>query len=73
MQLRVPVTAIHSRTDGIFDWRRCLQPELPLAENVEVVSSHLGMASNPLALHVVADRLSQPADRWEPYDLLRSA
>ena len=70
--LRVPVTAIYSRSDGIFDWRRCLQPESPLAENVEVFSSHLGMASNPLALHVVADRLSLPPGRWRPFDLARS-
>lgn len=71
--VRVPVTAIHSRSDGIFDWRRCLQPESPLAENVEIVSSHLGMASNPLALHVVADRLAQPPGQWEPFDVARSA
>jgi pimeloyl-ACP methyl ester carboxylesterase len=69
---RVPMTAIYSRSDGIFDWRRCLQPESPIAENVEVFSSHLGMASNPLALHVVADRLSQPPGRWRPFDPVRS-
>ena len=66
-QLDVPVTAIVSRTDGIFDWRRCLQPRSAGAENIEVVSSHLGMASNPLTYHVIADRLGQPGESWRPY------
>jgi hypothetical protein len=65
--LAVPSTAIVSRTDGIFDWRRCLQPGSPRAENVEVPSSHLGMASNPFVYHVVADRLAQAPGTWRPY------
>lgn len=65
--LRVPVTAIISRSDGIFDWRRCVQEAGPLAETVEIPSSHLGMASNPLACHVTADRLSQRPGAWRPY------
>ena len=66
--LRVPVTAIISRSDGVFDWRRCVQEPGPFAETVEIPSSHLGMASHPLACHVVADRLSLPAGEWRPYD-----
>jgi hypothetical protein len=65
--LKVPVTAIISRTDGIFEWRRCIQPRSARAENVEVPSSHLGMATNPFAYHVVADRLGQPRSSWRPY------
>ena len=65
--LPVPVTAVHSRSDGIFDWHRCLQPPSARAENVEIVSSHLGMGLHPAALHVVADRLSQPPGPWAPY------
>lgn len=65
--LRVPVTAVISRSDGIFDWRRCVQKSGPLAETVEIPSSHLGMASHPLACHVTADRLSQPPGAWRPY------
>ena len=63
----MPVTSIVSRTDGIFAWRRCLVPESARSENVEVPSSHLGMASNPFTYHVVADRLGQPAGTWRPY------
>jgi pimeloyl-ACP methyl ester carboxylesterase len=36
-------TAIYSRSDGIVDWRACLDPD---AEQVEVSSSHCGMAVN---------------------------
>jgi len=36
--------ALHSRSDGIVDWRACLDP---CAECVEVGGSHLGMAVNP--------------------------
>ncbi|HOA56843.1 MAG TPA: hypothetical protein PLZ83_00765 [Dermatophilaceae bacterium] len=65
--LPVPTTAIYSRTDGTFDWRRCVQRPGPMTENVEIVSSHLGMATNPMTVHVVADRLGQADGRWRPY------
>jgi hypothetical protein len=65
--LDVPVTSIYSRTDGIFEWHRCIQPRGPRAENVEVPTSHLGMASNPFTFHVLADRLALPEGRWRPY------
>jgi pimeloyl-ACP methyl ester carboxylesterase len=65
--LRVPVTAVVSRTDGIFEGRRCLQPTSPRAENVSVPSSHLGMATNPFTYHVLADRLGLPERGWRPY------
>jgi triacylglycerol lipase len=36
--------AIYSHSDGIVDWRSCLDPH---AECVEVDGSHCGMAVNP--------------------------
>jgi triacylglycerol lipase len=36
--------AVHSRSDGIVDWRACLDPH---ADCVEVEGSHIGMAVNP--------------------------
>lgn len=50
----VPYTSIYSRSDAIIDWRTCLDPA---AEQVEVVSSHTGMATDPAVLRLVADRL----------------
>lgn len=38
-----------------------------MTENVEIVSSHLGMATNPMTVHVVADRLGQAEGHWRPY------
>jgi triacylglycerol lipase len=39
----MPTLAVHSRSDGIVDWRACLDP---YAECVEVDGSHCGMAVN---------------------------
>jgi triacylglycerol lipase len=39
----MPTLAVHSRSDGIVDWRACLDP---YAECVEVNGSHTGMAVN---------------------------
>jgi pimeloyl-ACP methyl ester carboxylesterase len=58
-QLPVQCTAIYSRTDGIVPWRGCVLDEGERTENVEVISSHVGLVSNPLALAAVADRLAQ--------------
>lgn len=40
---QMPTLAVHSRSDGIVDWRACLDP---YAECVEVEGSHCGMAVN---------------------------
>jgi triacylglycerol lipase len=39
----VGYVALYSRTDGVVDWRACLDPA---AEHVEVRASHVGMALN---------------------------
>jgi triacylglycerol lipase len=40
----MPAVAVYSPSDGIVDWRACLDP---YAECVEVDGSHCGMAVNP--------------------------
>ncbi len=66
--LPVPATAIYSRTDGMFDHHQVRQPEgWDRAENIEIPSSHFGMANHPMAIHVIADRLAQPKDGWRPF------
>ena len=62
----VPTTSIYSRSDGIVSWRCSLNDAGPLAENIEVPASHVGMGMNPLALYAVADRLAQPIGQWQP-------
>lgn len=57
----VRYVSIYSRTDGIVDWRSCLDP---YAEHVEVKASHIGMAVNSAVYGAIADALSAwPADR----------
>ena len=43
----VAFTAIYSKRDGIVDWRACLDPA---AEQVEVRTSHCGMAVDPIVM-----------------------
>ena len=63
----VPVTAIHTRSDGILAWQSCLEVEGPGRENIEVRGPHTTMARNPAAWRVIADRLAQPEGAWRPY------
>jgi triacylglycerol lipase len=46
--------SVYSRTDGIVDWRACLDPS---AEHVEVASSHIGMAVNAGVYRAIAEAL----------------
>jgi pimeloyl-ACP methyl ester carboxylesterase len=63
----VPVTAIHTRTDGIVAWQSCFEAEGPLRENIEVAGPHSTMARNPAAWRIIADRLAQAEGSWRPY------
>jgi pimeloyl-ACP methyl ester carboxylesterase len=65
--LPVPSTSVYSRWDGVVDWRACLQEPGPRSENVAVRASHLGMGVDPAVLWVVADRLAQTRDGWQPF------
>ena len=54
----VDFTAIFSRRDGIVDWRACVDP---VARPVEVRSSHVGMAFDPVVITAVSAALRPPA------------
>jgi pimeloyl-ACP methyl ester carboxylesterase len=64
----IPTTSIYSRTDGVVAWQLSHQTPGKLAENIEVVASHVGIGLNPAALYAVADRLSQPEGKWRSFD-----
>lgn len=49
-------TAIYTRHDGIVDWRYCMTMDPDV--DVEVPGTHIGMAFNPAAYSVVAERLA---------------
>jgi len=63
----VPTTAIYSRSDGIVAWQSCAETSGKRCENVEVESSHLGIAHHPGALLTIADRLAQAESEWRPF------
>jgi triacylglycerol lipase len=52
----VGFTAIYSRSDGIVDWRACLDPA---ATHVEVDASHCGMAVHADTYRALADALAE--------------
>jgi pimeloyl-ACP methyl ester carboxylesterase len=52
----VGYVSVYSRSDGIVDWRACLDPA---AVHVEVDASHIGMAVNAQAFRAVADALER--------------
>jgi triacylglycerol lipase len=54
----VQFTSIYSRSDGVVNWRSCLDPG---ARHVEVRSTHVGMSVNPAVFEVVAAALAEPA------------
>ena len=54
----IDFVSVYSRSDGIVDWRACLDPA---ARQVEVRASHIGMAVNGGVYRVVADALSPAA------------
>lgn len=49
-------TAIYTRQDGIMDWRCCMVKDPQV--DFEVPGTHIGMAFNPAAYSIVAERLA---------------
>lgn len=66
----VPTTAVYSKGDGIVNWRTSLQSldfAHGITQNIQVRGSHCGMTLNPVVWYVIADRLRQSLDAWEPF------
>jgi triacylglycerol lipase len=53
----IPHTAIYTRTDGIVDWRVCVNED-PDA-NFEVRGTHVGLVFNPAVYELIAVRLAR--------------
>lgn len=58
--LRVPVTAIYSKRDGIVAWRACIDRWSPDVRHVEVSETHVGLGFSPRVLALVADEIDPP-------------
>ncbi|MDH3193261.1 MAG: alpha/beta hydrolase, partial [Acidimicrobiia bacterium] len=66
--LDVPVTAVHTRADGVVHWETCLVRDAPNAENLRVTGSHTGLGFNPAVAYIIADRLAQPIGGWARFE-----
>ena len=65
----VAFTSIFARRDGVIDWRGCLDPA---ARTVEVRTSHLGMAVDPVVFDVVAATLQANRERRAAREVSRA-
>lgn len=63
----VPLTNVYSKRDAVVPWLESCDEPGPRRENIEIDSSHLGLGHHPAAVVVVADRLAQDPDAWEPF------
>lgn len=64
----VPTTCIYSKQDGVVPWQYCMEAEEDsLHQNIEVRSSHLGMANNPSVLKIITNRLQYETETWEHF------
>jgi pimeloyl-ACP methyl ester carboxylesterase len=66
----VPTSALYSKSDGIAHWKACRHHSFgdhQEAENIEVIGSHTGLGHNPQVVWIVADRLAQAENKWQPY------
>ena len=64
----VPTTSIYSKLDGVVAWQCSIEDGPGAAESINLRGhSHTGMASAPLALYLIAQRLGQAASGWKPY------
>jgi len=66
-RLRVPFTAIYSRSDGIVAPSDCTDVAGLRTENIEVCSSHLGLVAHPAVFYAAADRLALPLEQWTAF------
>lgn len=55
-------TAVYTKTDGIVDWRVCVNDNP--ATDVEVRSTHLGLVFNPWVYELIAKRLAEK-EGWQ--------
>ena len=57
--IRVPLTVVFTRRDGVVAWQACIDRFSPSVEHVEVSSTHIGMGVDPDVWAIVAERLAR--------------
>lgn len=66
--IRVPVTAIWSRRDGIIAWQACVDVVTPEVENLEATSCHWALGLDPEVLAALPARLRRSSEPAPPSD-----
>ena len=61
--IRVPITAIYTRADGVVAWQACIDGTNPDVEHVEVRATHTGLTLSPEVLRMIAHRLAPGVSR----------
>jgi pimeloyl-ACP methyl ester carboxylesterase len=57
--IRVPITSIYSRADGVVAWQACIDRRNPDVENIEVNATHLGLGFSADVYRLLAERLAR--------------
>jgi pimeloyl-ACP methyl ester carboxylesterase len=57
--LRVPVTAIYSKRDGVVAWQACIDRWSPNVRHIEVSETHVGLGFAPRVLATVAEEVER--------------
>ena len=57
--LKVPVTALYSKLDGVVAWEACIDPVSDGVEHVEILSTHAGFGFSATAYQKIAHKLAE--------------
>jgi pimeloyl-ACP methyl ester carboxylesterase len=57
--IRVPVTSIYSKSDGVVAWRAAIDPVNRHVEHVEVRESHFSLGFSSRVFRILAERLAR--------------
>jgi pimeloyl-ACP methyl ester carboxylesterase len=64
----VPMSCLYSISDGVVPPQEAtIEGDPAMYENIRVAGSHVGLGFNAMVLCVIADRLAQPEDQWQPF------
>ena len=58
--IRVPITAIYSKRDGIVGWQASIDRRNAQVEHREVTATHLGLGISPDVFKIIAQVLTRP-------------
>ncbi len=67
-RLPIPTSCLYSLGDGVVPPQEAtIDGDTKFHENIRVPGSHMGLGFNGLVLAIVADRLAQPENAWQPF------